>query len=232
MIYNRFPNQDPLEPAEFVQLELQWQTAIVQLMNEFSNFAQCGDRLLKYISTLHPSIQQKLILGKAAHLEEFKKTLKLAKEQVIIVNPWLNRNVFDEEIISLFTLALNRNVQIYLGWGWHHDIGNIIIPGNGCWSFNPSNTWKYNAMSKLQAIRRQYQKQFHLKLIGTHAKFWVCDRKFAVVGSANILCSKPRDVDKAHTEVGLQTTNLNEINSLIRCFQSTPNLAANSALKH
>ncbi|OZH51717.1 hypothetical protein AFK68_29105 [Hydrocoleum sp. CS-953] len=81
-------------------------------------------------------------------------------------------------------------------------------------------------MFKLQELKRLYPKYFQLKLMGTHSKYWVCDDKFAVVTSANILCSQPGKTNKYYEETGLWTNNINQIQNFIHSFTQVPNLAA------
>lgn len=173
---------------------------------------------------------QRIILGKYQHRSLLLKTLSQAQEKIIIVCPWLTRHSLDNNMIQEFKNTLNRQVKIEIGWGWQKDIGNIIIPGNGFWELKPANTWKYNAMSELQKLKRLYPEYFQLKLMGTHAKVWICDDKFAVVTSANILCSKPGNTDKSYEETGLWTNNFNDIQNLIKFFIKAPNLAAKKAI--
>ncbi|NEN89841.1 MAG: hypothetical protein F6K48_13370 [Okeania sp. SIO3H1] len=168
---------------------------------------------------------QELIQGKHQHRYLLLKTLHQAQEKIIIVCPWLTRYSLNNHLIQEFKNTLKRKVKIQINWGWQQDIGNIIIPGNGCWQLNPANTWKYDAMSKLQKLKQLYPEHFQLKLTGTHAKVWVCDYKFAVVTSANILCSKPGNTDNCHEEIGIWTNNINSIQNLINSFAQAPNLA-------
>ncbi|MGB3512399.1 MAG: phospholipase D-like domain-containing protein [Microcoleaceae cyanobacterium] len=175
---------------------------------------------------IDPFNWQKVIIGKYQHRSLLLKSLSQAQEKIIIVCPWLTRHSLDNNLIQEFKNTLNRKVKIHIGWGWQQDIGNIIIPGNGCWELKPANTWKYNAMSELQKLKQFYPEHFQMKLIGTHAKVWVCDYKFAVVTSANILCSKLGNTDNCHEEIGIWTNNINSIQNLINSFAQAPNLAA------
>ncbi len=169
---------------------------------------------------------QGIILGKHQHRYLLLKTLRQAQEKIIIVCPWLTLHSLDNNMIQELKNTLNHQVKIDIGWGWQKDIGNIIIPGNGCWKLTPANTWKYNAMFQLQKLKLLYPEYFNLKLIGTHSKYWICDDKFAVVTSANILSSKPGNTNNCHEEIGLWTNNINDIQNLINFFAQVPNLAA------
>lgn len=242
MVLTNFPSGPNPEPADLAHLRTEFLAATEAFIRELAGLQQHCDKVQRSLATLSNQVdgkvaeiirrfweqpdESRVVLGKSGHQIQLKETLKQAKTRVLIVNPWLRRDAFDGDMLSHFTSALNRHVQIHLGWGWQQDIGNIIIPGNGCWNLNPPNTWKYDALPKLQHLRRRYPEQFQLKLMGTHAKFWVCDHKFAAVGSANVLCSKPRGADSAHAEVGLLTTNRYDIQELIHCFETAPNLAA------
>ncbi len=70
-----------------------------------------------------------------------------------------------------------------------------------------------------------YPNLFHLKLMGTHAKYWICDRKVAYVGSHNVLSSNTSYLDLAGEEVGTLHTSPRNIQKLINCFETQPDLS-------
>jgi phosphatidylserine/phosphatidylglycerophosphate/cardiolipin synthase-like enzyme len=59
----------------------------------------------------------------------------------------------------------------------------------------------------------------NLKLLGTHEKFLVCDRTFAMIGSHNFLTSNCHSTER---EIGLKTNDKNIIENLIRRFETAP----------
>lgn len=79
----------------------------------------------------------------------------------------------------------------------------------------------YSALPKLEAFEQKYPKQFKLKLLGTHKKFLVCDREWAMIGSHNFLTSGAFSSER---ELGLKTNDLRIIADLIERFESAENL--------
>jgi phosphatidylserine/phosphatidylglycerophosphate/cardiolipin synthase-like enzyme len=61
--------------------------------------------------------------------------------------------------------------------------------------------------------------------MGTHAKYWICDRKVAYVGSHNVLSSNTSYLDLAGEEVGTLHTSPRNIQKLINCFETQPDLS-------
>ena len=77
--------------------------------------------------------------------------------------------------------------------------------------------WKYNALSELEKLERCFSSQLKLKILGTHDKFLVCDQKFPIVTSHNMLTS---NVNSEMKEVGLRTDDLLIIAALIERFEN------------
>lgn len=169
-----------------------------------------------------------VIKGHSGHRKAALKALKEASKWVIFVNPWTTNYGFDVEMLEAYISCFNRGVNISLGWGFQRDIGSLIIPGNGCWSFSRPNPWQYSAMGQLQKLRQQYPDKFRLKLIGTHAKLVACE-SFAAIGSCNVLCSKPRSEDDLYEELGLFTHNPSDIKVFLEWFEKAPNWAERKA---
>ncbi|MGL5080838.1 MAG: phospholipase D-like domain-containing protein [Microcoleaceae cyanobacterium] len=171
-------------------------------------------------------MHQGIVMGLFDHRQLFLKALKEAEYHVIITCPWVGQSGLDEEMLLEMNNALSRGVTIEIGWGWHRDIGREIITGNKSWSVRPAYNWKYNGLFKLQELRRKYPHTFKLKLMGTHAKYWVCDHTFAVVGSANILNVSSTSVAQPHEEIGSYVTDFKSIQTLINSFKFAADLAA------
>jgi phosphatidylserine/phosphatidylglycerophosphate/cardiolipin synthase-like enzyme len=72
-------------------------------------------------------------------------------------------------------------------------------------------------LPELEKLERCFSSQFKLKLLETHEKFLVCDKKFAVVGNHNILVS---NVNSEEREVGLRTDAPLVIAALIERFEN------------
>jgi phosphatidylserine/phosphatidylglycerophosphate/cardiolipin synthase-like enzyme len=55
----------------------------------------------------------------------------------------------------------------------------------------------------------------NLKVLGTHEKFLVCDRRFAMIGSHNFMSS---GASSSEREVGIKTDSPETIDKLIELF--------------
>jgi uncharacterized protein involved in tellurium resistance len=119
--------------------------------------------------------------------------------------PWLTTWATD---IAKFEFILSKGVRIDIGWGSLEDLAqeqtdNII--------------W-YGALPQLQQLQEQYPDLLHMKELGTHEKFLVCDESFAMLGSHNFLTSGSSSPE---FEVGIFTKDPNIIDQLIEHFDTS-----------
>lgn len=157
--------------------------------------------------TEFPSSLVRLLIGREETREYLKQTLRQAKERVIIVCPWLTYYGLDQIIVNELISCLSRKVKVHLGWCKLEDLIYDKIEGN---------FW-YQALPLLEEISNTYQDDFFLKALGTHAKFFVCDESFAVVGSHNFLTS---GISSPELEVGVYTNDKNIVRELAQCFDN------------
>lgn len=149
------------------------------------------------------SYEYQLVFDRPGSRAVLMEALEKAQSRLIIVCPWLNRNSIDTNLMQKFRECLNRNCRIDIGWGHLSDRNRL---GFG---------WRYDALRDLRQLERDYPDQFRLKLLGTHEKFLVCDRTFAMLGSHNLLTSSAQSPER---EVGIRTTDPNIIQGLIDRF--------------
>ena len=154
------------------------------------------------------------------------EALNKVQQRLIMVNPWLSNYVINTDVLFKFRQILNREGEICIGWGNLHDTGGKsyptqIIRQQFLQSVPKNLEWKYNALAKLQELERNYSKLFHLKFLGTHEKFLVCDHSWAMLGSHNFLTSGNSSAER---EVGLQTNDPRIITDLISRFDNARNL--------
>lgn len=242
MVLSNLPSWESPEPSDLVNFRSELQADMLSIVRQVADIRQRSEEVMWSVATLYNTVDRKVaavyqrlldaqsdesrvVVGHSGHRNWWLKGLKEAKKQIVCINPWTTQHGFDNEMIQETIDCLNRGVQIDIGWGFQRDIGTLIKPENGSWSFSKPNPWQYNAMFKLQELRRCYPDRFRLKLIGTHAKVFLCEQ-FAVVGSCNVLCSKPRNLDDSREELGLLTTNRCDIETLMDWFEKAPNLAA------
>jgi hypothetical protein len=241
MLANLHSWESPLS-SDLVDFQTELQADLISIIRQLADLQQRSEQVMWSVVELYNNGDRKvaityqqllatqpdelrLVVGHSAHRIQLLKVLKTAKKLVKIASPWINHYGFDDEMIQETTNCLEREVDVEICWGFQRDIGSLIKPGKGCWSFSTPQPWQYDAIDKLQKLRRNYPARFRLKLIGTHAKVFLCEA-FAVVGSCNVLCSKPRKLDNSHEELGLLTTDHRDIETLIDWFEKTPNLAA------
>ncbi|MEA5470220.1 hypothetical protein [Spirulina sp. 06S082] len=80
----------------------------------------------------------------------------------------------------------------------------------------------YNALSRLRELRSRFPDRMELKLLGTHEKYLVCDRQFALVGNHNTLSSL--DTLYAPREMGVKTTDAGILETLREDYTNAPDL--------
>jgi len=115
------------------------------------------------------------------HRSFLEKALREAREEIIIISPWMNRRACDDALCRLVGDALKRGVQIRIGYG----IGNERDPAEVA-----------RNRASVNAVRTEFQRFVPphsaslldmRKTAGTHQKILVCDRLFAITGSFNWL---------------------------------------------
>lgn len=172
------------------------------------------------------SPESDIIFGRSGSRASLFKAICETKERLIIVCPWLSLRSIDDELLLKFIALLTQGIRIDIGWGYKYDIGKII---NLTGDYRPTITadaWQnYSALPTLHKLQANYPNLFHLKLMGTHAKYWVCDGKFAYVGSHNVLSSNTSYLGLAGEEVGTLHTFPRNIQKLIHCFETQPDLS-------
>ncbi len=171
------------------------------------------------------------VFGRSASRIHLLKALEEAKERVIMVCPWVSLRSINDEMQLRLRYLLDQGVQLNIGWGYGYDIGKKIqISRNGECSFNQDAWNNYNALPLLNQFKEKFPDQVQLKLLGSHSKYFVCDRAFAYVGSHNFLNCKVNPIntyspDFLGDEVGTVIRSSQQIDKLIQRFENQPNLA-------
>ena len=119
----------------------------------------------------------------------------------------------DLDVRDLIINALERGVSIDIDWGHLKDVNNdrsrlskVELLKSG------KQKWLYDAVPTLEELQAEYSNLLTLKVLGTHEKFLVCDRKFAILGSHNYLTSHTSSNER---ELGLKTDSPELIDKLI-----------------
>ncbi|WP_373542047.1 phospholipase D-like domain-containing protein [Chamaesiphon sp.] len=211
---NRIDNYQQYEIAEIIDALVsakQLDTLIQQEVNR-SSLEQLD--LIKQI--LPKKYNYNLVYGREESRQVFLDALPQSQERLILVCPWLTNYAIDPDVRDLIINALERGVSIDIGWGHLKDVNNdrsrlskaeLLKPGK--------QKWLYNAIPLLDKLQAEYPNLLNLKVLGTHEKFLVCDRKFAMLGSHNYLTSHTHSSER---ELGLKTDSPELIDKLIELF--------------
>jgi len=177
---------------------------------------QINDRLLQ----IRP-FDYRLVFDRPGSRTELMKALQQTQKHLILVCPWPTIWGIDSQVFKKLEVLLKQNVSIQIGWGCQKDIDKLK---NGTGTIRQrlkSYSDYYNALPQLEILEQEYPCQFKMKLLGTHEKFLVCDRSWAMIGSHNFLTSDDR---KPEREAGLFTNDPRLIEDLISRFHNAENL--------
>jgi len=202
-----------------------------------------GSELLKLFQEVYRDVQAatqpktEIVKGRAASRVVLIDAISLAKEFLFIDSPWLSRRSVDDELLLRMTALLERGCCLHIGWGYSRDIrglhpdGTIIHVSESGQCFidvMADKAGNYSAFPVLEKLRARYPDQMELKLLGTHEKYVICDRQFALLGSHNVLSSL--DTLFAPRERGWKTTDRTLIEEQIEDFINAPDLKNDSSL--
>jgi phosphatidylserine/phosphatidylglycerophosphate/cardiolipin synthase-like enzyme len=114
-----------------------------------------------------------------------ERALQEAREEMIVISPWLNRRTCDDALCDLVAQAVKRNVRVRIGYGISERVGDRDLGRHHA-----------NAQKVIRALRAAVAREASSEQISlldiqrtsdTHEKILVCDRTFAVIGSFNWL---------------------------------------------
>ncbi len=141
-----------------------------------------------------------------------------SKQRLIIVCPWLNRDIISG-LLDELEAFLKRNGRLQIGWGHLADIneGEFPLLVQQQWHTETliNRRQYYDALNDLEALREKYPNQMEYKILGTHENFLVADENLALISSHHFL-STARDIPER--EVAVKTSSLKIIHGLIDRF--------------
>ena len=211
---NRIDNYQQYEIAEIIDAVVSAQQLDTLIRQEVDRSSLEQLDLIKQI--LPKKYAYNLVYGREESRQVFLDALQQSQERLILVCPWLTNYAIDLDVRSLIINALERGVSIDIGWGHLKDVNNdrsrlsqaeLLKPGK--------QRWLYNAVPALEKLQAKYPNLLTLKVLGTHEKFLVCDRKFAMLGSHNYLTSNTSSNER---ELGIKTDSPELIDKLIELF--------------
>lgn len=104
----------------------------------------------------------------------FLNTFLIAEREIDLICPWMNRRVVNEEMILRFRKAISRGVKIKICYG----IGNDI-----------SDTRLYETEKTVEMLKNRFSDTDLISFNrgNTHIKYLICDDKYMMCGSYNLL---------------------------------------------
>jgi hypothetical protein len=205
---NRIDNYTQYEIVEIISAAVSEQNFSNLIQQEIEEQFEVIKQVLpkQYAYTLVP--------GRAESRQIFLDALTYSQERLILVCPWLTDYSVNQEVWELIKAALDRGVSIEIGWGHLKDVKNNRSKLSKE-KLLKSSDWAYNAIPDLYELQNEYPDLLKLKILGTHEKFLVCDRQFAMLGSHNYLTS---DTKSSEREIGIKTDSPELIDGLIKIF--------------
>ncbi len=210
----------PPPSIDLNQIETAIASKVEESINERINFPSL-ETFQQLVSDLQGKYEYELVLDRDRSHQLLHLAIDQAQERLILVCPWLTTYVITPRFLSRIEELLQQGCQIDIGWGHLNDAPNRQLDRHLLITHNPA--WKYQALPQLEslqqrAFQRRYSGKLTLKLLGTHEKFIVCDRAWAMLGSHNFLSSTNYSRER---EIGLKTTDPRIISELIDRFNTT-----------
>ena len=148
-----------------------------KLLDELRQQKILNDKLQTEINWQKNNQPQNYIVRNRTIRNEFNKALQIATEELDIISAWINFNVVNEKLQQSFENLLRRGVIIKILYG----IGDM-----GLFTTDSRNRRTNEVVAHLKARFSRYP-NFKMKCTNTHDKLFICDEKFYVHSSMNIL---------------------------------------------
>ncbi len=193
-------NQAKVHDEVVVKIEQEYQEKLAQhkqylLNNEKQNVY--NNKVVSEIETAYESkidrvreevldnIKQVDSINDSEHIQELISTLQNANQTVCILSGWMSSKVITYEMTKIFEQALERGVNIYIGFGW----GSTV---NDCDSLNTMYKTNQNALKIMFNMQRKYNHtggagRLYIGYFPTHQKILLQDDDFIICGSNNWL---------------------------------------------
>ncbi len=154
-------------------------------------------------------LEKKLGARKANRLRVFdckhhlSKTLRDAKQRIVIVSAFLSSAVVDKTFLSNLEGALTRNVEVWIAYGMGPQKGRHSDRDD---AREQSADWR-DAERGLKDLKKKYKALLHLQYPGfTHEKILIRDTTFVASGSFNWLSYKGERGTQKHYEDALMVS--------------------------
>jgi hypothetical protein len=148
------------------------------------------------------------------HRAVLERALKEAREEVLIISPWLNSRTCDDALCGLVAQAIKRGVRVCIGYGITERAGDLDAGRNRA---NAQKVIRALSAAAAQVAPPEKAKLLDIrKTSGTHQKILVCDRAFAVLGSFNWLSYRGEQDKEYRNETGILLRDSASVSELAR----------------
>lgn len=120
----------------------------------------------------------------------FLNTFQIAEKEIDLICPWMNRKVINEEMILRFRKAISRGVKIKICYG----IGKEV-----------SDNRQIETERTVEMLKKRFSdtKLLFFNKGNTHIKYLICDDKYMMTGSYNLLSFAADYVDDDVRDEGM-----------------------------
>ena len=120
-----------------------------------------------------------LVTDPKAQFDAVMEAIGKARKQVVLVGPWIRRNNL-QDLLEVLTNAMENGVRVIVGWGFDH-----------------ADTLDPTALNLLINARDRHPNLlvFSPRSMRTHAKAAICDDRWALVTSLNLLSSEREKIE-------------------------------------
>lgn len=118
------------------------------------------------------------LLNDANHYGYMLQEIDKAESSVLILSGWVSDKVIDDRFIKTLENALNRGVQVFLGFGFASSDGRHEVS-------RPAS----RALARLERVAQAHS-EFHIGKFNNHQKALVIDKRRVVCGSHNWLSNR------------------------------------------
>jgi phosphatidylserine/phosphatidylglycerophosphate/cardiolipin synthase-like enzyme len=120
------------------------------------------------------------LLRRREHKDLLQRALREARRSVVILSGWVNDRIVDRRLKKILTEALERGVDVYIGYGWARAVERTDS--------------EKRALASLASLARDGKHsgrgQLFLAEWPNHAKILICDEAYAICGSYNWLSNR------------------------------------------
>ncbi len=177
-------------PLTIIQLGVAWGTFV--LIDSFTSqrrqIAELQKAIAEYPETIQEEVHRASDEGRVHHLKNKNHysflitTIRESKESLLVLSGWISSKVVNRDMIVELENALDRGVNIYLGFGYEDSKGTHEMTGNA--------KKAVNNLLNIVNNRNEGQGKLYIGRFNNHQKILIRDQKQVVCGSHNWLSNK------------------------------------------